>query len=639
MADGFIELLATWTFATELCDDVSISRNVKGHVCAGKALGDSEWPLNEKNNLRLWNGTISYRYWQKPGVIRLTKLYIFNVTNPDGFLNGGEKPKCSEGKMKQRGNAGRRKRQFPEKTHRAGNWGTELYDLSSEEEAFHDSASVEEVCNDSSSDKMYNLNIDEEVSAHILPKKEPTTTKNGDVWMSTANGLPPMIMEDSRPVTSALEDYSSPLGLSPIPWIEYTNNSKPSVPEVLDFEEQETQEIVEDGRAFREEVAEDSRQNKIQRNMTYRLPRWSVHISDILATNMAAYWLPTLRNQSWRSRDWFDRAGSPDSKTAVEPPGATSLSPSPCIIIHLLLMHSCHSRRHERTACTKSPFRAIKHYDIGTMQFMQGDTLKEHIDICKGSCTGSQQVMSIPHATSVGTDSSGDNYEAVNDKDSLSADEIGGEDSHEDSINDNHYEDSVYEISDKKYYDSLDIPTHFTEFPSTSGVKKVEGVQGCSYFAATNKIEMALDAENNDYIPFCFYERRVACWWKEECACYVMLIIRFAAVRMVGSIANVIKRLEFSRLEIVVPGTICGRSARAPYLSRKHFRRPFTDKTAILKTSRASIISPASTLDYLRLPVTTYDYLRLLATTCDYPRLPATLRDYFRLHVTSCYYP
>ncbi|XP_046980078.1 scavenger receptor class B member 1 [Schistocerca americana] len=43
-------------------------------------------------HLRLWNGTISYHYWQKPGVIRLTKVYVFNVTNPDGFLNNGEKP-------------------------------------------------------------------------------------------------------------------------------------------------------------------------------------------------------------------------------------------------------------------------------------------------------------------------------------------------------------------------------------------------------------------------------------------------------------------------------------------------------------------------------------------------------------------
>lgn len=47
-------------------------------------------------NLRLWNGTISFHYWQKPGVVRLTKIYIFNVTNPDGFLNYGEKPRLNE---------------------------------------------------------------------------------------------------------------------------------------------------------------------------------------------------------------------------------------------------------------------------------------------------------------------------------------------------------------------------------------------------------------------------------------------------------------------------------------------------------------------------------------------------------------
>uniref|UniRef100_A0A1A9W4M7 Scavenger receptor class B member 1 n=1 Tax=Glossina brevipalpis TaxID=37001 RepID=A0A1A9W4M7_9MUSC len=46
-------------------------------------------------NLRLWNNTLSYHYWQRPGVIRLTKVYIFNVTNPDGFLNG-EKPRLQE---------------------------------------------------------------------------------------------------------------------------------------------------------------------------------------------------------------------------------------------------------------------------------------------------------------------------------------------------------------------------------------------------------------------------------------------------------------------------------------------------------------------------------------------------------------
>ncbi|XP_069685569.1 scavenger receptor class B member 1 [Periplaneta americana] len=47
-------------------------------------------------NLRLMNGSISYHYWQRPGVIRLTKVYIFNVTNADAFLNNGEKPRLAE---------------------------------------------------------------------------------------------------------------------------------------------------------------------------------------------------------------------------------------------------------------------------------------------------------------------------------------------------------------------------------------------------------------------------------------------------------------------------------------------------------------------------------------------------------------
>jgi hypothetical protein len=42
------------------------------------------------------NGSLSYHYWQRPGVIRLTKVYIFNVTNADAFLNNGEKPKLTE---------------------------------------------------------------------------------------------------------------------------------------------------------------------------------------------------------------------------------------------------------------------------------------------------------------------------------------------------------------------------------------------------------------------------------------------------------------------------------------------------------------------------------------------------------------
>lgn len=46
--------------------------------------------------LKLWNGSLSYSYWHKPGVIRLTKVYIFNVTNPQAFLEHGEKPKLVE---------------------------------------------------------------------------------------------------------------------------------------------------------------------------------------------------------------------------------------------------------------------------------------------------------------------------------------------------------------------------------------------------------------------------------------------------------------------------------------------------------------------------------------------------------------
>ncbi|XP_032674774.1 scavenger receptor class B member 1 [Odontomachus brunneus] len=46
--------------------------------------------------LRLWNGSISFHYWQKPGVVRLTKVYIFNVTNTEGFLQFNEKPKLQE---------------------------------------------------------------------------------------------------------------------------------------------------------------------------------------------------------------------------------------------------------------------------------------------------------------------------------------------------------------------------------------------------------------------------------------------------------------------------------------------------------------------------------------------------------------
>ncbi|XP_014467829.1 PREDICTED: scavenger receptor class B member 1-like [Dinoponera quadriceps] len=46
--------------------------------------------------LRLWNGSISFQYWQKPGITRLTKVYVFNVTNVESFLQFNEKPKLQE---------------------------------------------------------------------------------------------------------------------------------------------------------------------------------------------------------------------------------------------------------------------------------------------------------------------------------------------------------------------------------------------------------------------------------------------------------------------------------------------------------------------------------------------------------------
>ncbi|XP_066990954.2 scavenger receptor class B member 1 [Anabrus simplex] len=47
-------------------------------------------------HLRLMNGSLSFHYWQKPGIVRLTRVYIFNVTNAEAFLNSGEKPKLVE---------------------------------------------------------------------------------------------------------------------------------------------------------------------------------------------------------------------------------------------------------------------------------------------------------------------------------------------------------------------------------------------------------------------------------------------------------------------------------------------------------------------------------------------------------------
>ncbi|KAJ8872504.1 hypothetical protein PR048_026110 [Dryococelus australis] len=68
---------------------------------------------------------------------------------------------------------------------------------------------------------------------------------------------------------------------------------------------------------------------------------------------------------------------------------------------------TCNARQHERTVCTKSPFRAMNHYDDDHMQIMQGDTMNEHSEICKDSSTGSQQVISpIPPYIEAGSEDS-----------------------------------------------------------------------------------------------------------------------------------------------------------------------------------------------------------------------------------------
>ncbi|KAJ8879887.1 hypothetical protein PR048_020507 [Dryococelus australis] len=82
------------------------------------------------------------------------------------------------------------------------------------------------------------------------------------------------------------------------------------------------------------------------------------------------------------------------------------------------------ARRHERTACMKRPFfsPATKHYGNGHMQLWQDDTTKGDRQICKLSCTGSQEAMSsIPHPPSKGTVSAYDTGETVSANGGMSA--------------------------------------------------------------------------------------------------------------------------------------------------------------------------------------------------------------------------
>ncbi|KAJ8878707.1 hypothetical protein PR048_019292 [Dryococelus australis] len=80
-------------------------------------------------------------------------------------------------------------------------------------------------------------------------------------------------------------------------------------------------------------------------------------------------------------------------------------------------------------------------------------------------------------------------------------DVTGGEDEHEDSLDNNDYEDRVDEVSDEKDYDYLDARTHFTnEFPPIISVKKEVGFKNDRSFAATSDNTRAEDSENTDYM-------------------------------------------------------------------------------------------------------------------------------------------
>ncbi|KAJ8897151.1 hypothetical protein PR048_002497 [Dryococelus australis] len=116
------------------------------------------------------------------------------------------------------------------------------------------------------------------------------------------------------------------------------------------------------------------------------------------------------------------------------------------------------------------------------------------------------QVMpSVPPATSMGTVSTDDYNETVNDKDALSTDEYttpatkksrldfedkaGSEAYHKDSIDDDCDDSDSVEDDD----DSLDVSTHFAnEFPSTSDAKKAEDAGYTDYYFPKTRIKLWL---------------------------------------------------------------------------------------------------------------------------------------------------
>lgn len=42
------------------------------------------------------NGSQTFDFWSKPPVIPTIKIYVYNVTNADEFLNNGSKPIVEE---------------------------------------------------------------------------------------------------------------------------------------------------------------------------------------------------------------------------------------------------------------------------------------------------------------------------------------------------------------------------------------------------------------------------------------------------------------------------------------------------------------------------------------------------------------
>ncbi|KAJ8889329.1 hypothetical protein PR048_008828 [Dryococelus australis] len=213
--------------------------------------------------------------------------------------------------------------------------------------------------------------------------------------------------------------------------------------------------------------------------------------------------MPGLRWLDVASMPGLQRLGCLLTSTSTERRPTSSLPGCrQCRYCDRVFAYGQNAFRHERTTCTKSPFRTMKHCDIGLMQFVQGDTMKEHTETCNGSSTGGQQVLlSLPPSTSMGTVSTDDYDETVDAKDGMTlnidehptpatkkskldiGDEAGSENDHEDSIDDD-YDDSDSVEDDG---DSLDVPTHFTnEFPSTSGVKKVKDVENTGYMLTEN---------------------------------------------------------------------------------------------------------------------------------------------------------